>query len=122
MAAKGEREAGAAKRSRRKRARAQRREEDRALVPVAVSQRLGIAVAEIADAMRAAGVTGPLTVREAKEWVADPGSAPEWLPGLWGERMARAAQREYQRKQQREQQAMRELASPFSRERAKFEG
>lgn len=49
-------------------------------------------------------------VREAKEWAADPGAAPEWLPGVWGERMARAAQREYQREQQREQQAMRELA------------
>jgi len=110
MAAKGEREAGAAKRSRRERARAQRREEDRALVPVVVSQRLGITVADAAHAMRAAGVTGPLTMRQAEEWTSDPGSAPEWLSGLWGERMVRAAQQEYQREQRREQQAMRELA------------
>jgi hypothetical protein len=60
--------------------------------------------------MRAAGVTGPLTVRQAKAWADDPGSAPEWLSGLWGERMARAAQEEYHREQQREQHAVRELA------------
>jgi hypothetical protein len=92
MAAKDEQGPGAAKRQS-KRARVRRRDEDRALVPVAVSQRLGIAVAETADAMRAAGVAGPLTVREAEEWAADPGAAPEWLAGLWGERMARAADR-----------------------------
>jgi nucleotidyltransferase/DNA polymerase involved in DNA repair len=98
--------AGAGKR----RQRARRREADRALVPVVVSQRLGVPVADAAHAMRAAGVTGPLTVRQAKEWAGDPGSAPEWLSGLWGERMARAAQQEYHREQQREQHAVRELA------------
>jgi hypothetical protein len=99
-------EAGAGKR----RQRARRREADRALVPVVVSQRLGVPVADAAHAMRAAGVTGPLTVRQAREWAGDPGSAPEWLSGLWGGRMARAAQQEYHREQQREQHAVRELA------------
>jgi hypothetical protein len=110
MATEAGREAGAGKRRQRKQARAQRREADRALVPVAVSQRLGVSVAGAARAMRAAGVTGPLTVRQAREWAAGPGSAPQWLLGLWGERMAHAAQQEYHREQQREQQAMRELA------------
>jgi hypothetical protein len=64
--------------------------------------------------MRAAGVTGPLTVRQAREWAADPGSAPQWLSGLWGERMARPALREYQRRQRRERHAMRELAAEQS--------
>jgi hypothetical protein len=109
MTPKAGQEAGAGKRRQRKRERAQRREADRALVPVVVSQRLGVPVADAAHAMRAAGVTGPLTVRQAKEWAGDPGSAPEWLSGLWGERMARAAQQEYHREQQLERHAMREL-------------
>jgi hypothetical protein len=110
VTAKGEQEAGAGGRRQRKRARAQRREADRALVPAVVSQRLGVPVADAARAMRAAGVTGPVTVRQARAWTDDPGTAPEWLSGLWGERMAHAAQREYHREQQREQHAMRELA------------
>lgn len=110
MTARGAQGAGTGRRRQGKRARAQRREEDRALVPVVVSQRLGVSVADAASAMRAAGVTGPLTVSQAREWAADPGSAPEWLSGLWGERMARAAQQEYHRERQREQQAVRELA------------
>jgi nucleotidyltransferase/DNA polymerase involved in DNA repair len=105
MTPKAGQEAGAGKR----RERAQRREADRALVPVVVSRRLGVPVADAAHAVRAAGVTGPLTVRRAKEWAGDPGSAPQWLSGLRGERMARAAQQEYHREQQREQHAMREL-------------
>lgn len=48
------REAGAGKRRQRKRARAQRREADRALVPVAVSPWLGVSVADAARAMRPA--------------------------------------------------------------------
>ena len=110
MTPKGEQGAGVGRRRQRKRARAQHREEDRALVPVVVSQRLGIPVADAARAMHAAGATVPLTVRQAEEWASDPGLAPEWLSGLWGERIARAAQQEYHREQQREQQAMRELA------------
>jgi hypothetical protein len=106
MATQAGQEVGAGKR----RQRAQRREADRALVPVVVSQRLGVSVADAARAMRGAGVTGALTVRQAEEWAGDPGSAPEWLSGLWGERMARAAQQEYHREQQREQHAVRELA------------
>jgi hypothetical protein len=110
MATEARQEAGANKRRQRERERAQCREADRALVPVVVSQRLGVPVADAAHAMQAAGVTGPLTVRQAKAWMDDPGSAPEWLSGLWGERMARAAQQEYHREQQREQHAVRELA------------
>lgn len=114
MTAKSEREAQVEKRRQRKRARAQRQKADRALVPVTVSQRLGLSVADVARAMRAAGVTGPLTEGQAKAWANDPETAPEWLLGLLGDRMARAAQEEYRREQRREQQAMRELAAEQS--------
>ena len=106
MATAAGRVAGAGKR----RQRARRREADRGLVPVVVSERLGVPVADAARAVRAAGVAGPLTVRRASGWAGDPGSAPGWLSGLRGERMARAALREYHRGRQREQGAMREIA------------
>jgi hypothetical protein len=50
MTAKDEQAAGAGKRRHRKQERAQRREADRALVPVVVSQRLGVPVADAARA------------------------------------------------------------------------
>lgn len=114
MTVKSEQEAQAAKRRQRKQARAQRRKADRALVPVTVSRRLGLPVADVARAMRAAGVTGPLSEHQAKAWANDPETAPEWLLGLLSDRMARAAQQEYHREQLREQQAMRELAAEQS--------
>ena len=55
-------------RRRRRRARAGWRRRDRALAPVVVAQRLGIPVADLARAMRAAGVQQQLT--EAGEGVA----------------------------------------------------
>jgi hypothetical protein len=88
-------QARAEERRRRKRARVEQRRQDRALVPVAVAQRLGIAVAEVARAMRAADVIEQITEDQAKGWAADPGSAPQWLTVLQGERLARAAEQEY---------------------------
>jgi hypothetical protein len=78
---------------------------------VTVSQRLGVPVAGLARAMRAAGVTGRVTEAQAKGWASDPGSAPPWLSVLWGERLARGAQQEYRRQQQAEECELRELAA-----------
>lgn len=114
MAGQPGRNAKAEERRRRKRARDKRRKADRELVPVAVSQRLGVPVAEAARAMRAAGAGGPLTERQAKEWAAHPETAPSWLMELLGERMARAAEQEYQRERDREREEMRELAAEQS--------
>jgi hypothetical protein len=56
----------AEKRRQRQRARAERRRRDRALVPVAAAQRLGVRVAALAHAMRAAGVTTAITETQAQ--------------------------------------------------------
>jgi hypothetical protein len=55
--------------------------QDRTLVPVAVAGRLGIGVSMLAGWMRAAGVDkdGPLCESDAREWRANPDSAPGWL-------------------------------------------
>ena len=78
--------ATAEQRRRRQRARAERRRADRALVPMAVAQRLGIGVATVAHAMRMAGITTAITETHAEQWRADPGSTPQWLVRLRGER------------------------------------
>lgn len=102
------------KRRQRHRARAERRRADRALVPVAVAQRLGIRVATLADAMRQAGFTAALTEAQAQQWVVDPATGPEWLVQLRGERLAAAAAVEYERQQEAERQELRELAAEQS--------
>lgn len=58
-----------------------KRNQDRILVPVAVASRLGIGVSVLAGWMRAAGVDkdGPLCESDAREWRANPDSAPGWL-------------------------------------------
>src|SRR6266480_6706878 len=58
-----------------------KRNRDRTLVPVAVASRLGIGVSVLAGWMRAAGVDkdGPLCESDAREWRANPDSAPGWL-------------------------------------------
>jgi hypothetical protein len=104
----------AEKRRQRQRARAERRRADRALVPVAVAQRLGIRVAMLADAMRTGGITTAITQTQAQQWVADPEAAPEWLVQLRGERLAGAAQAEYRRHREAERQELRELAAEQS--------
>jgi hypothetical protein len=108
------RQVRAEKRRLRRRARAERRRRDRALVPVAVAQRLGIRVATLAHAMRQAGITAALTEAQAQQCVVDPATAPQWLVGLRGERLAAAAAAEYQRQQDAERQELRELAAEQS--------
>jgi hypothetical protein len=95
---------------RRKHAKADRRRRDRALVPVVVAQGVGIPVADVARAMRAAGEDRQLTEVEATDWISDPETAPEWFTTLLGERLARAAEAEYRRQQAEEQRQLRELA------------
>ena len=97
-------------RRRRKRARAGRRRRDRALATVVVAQRLGIPVADLAGAMRAAGIRQQLTEARAKDWIADPETVPEWFTTLPGERLARAAGQEFRRHQAEERRQLRELA------------
>lgn len=104
-------QARAAEPRRRKRVRPGHRRADRALVAVTVSRRLGVPVADLVRAMRAAGVTGQVTRAQAKGWASDPGSAAPWLSVLWGERLARAAQQEHRRQQQEEERELRELAA-----------
>lgn len=106
----GDTEARAEDRRRRKRARDERRRRDRGLVPLAVAQRLGIPVAAIAGAMRAAGVTAQISEAAARRWTADPGTAPQWLVRLQGQRLASAAELQYRRDQEIERQELRELA------------
>lgn len=74
------------------------RKPDRALCPVTVSNVLGLRVAEVAQAMREAGETTALTVSMAKAWKAGTVEMPDWLSGLYAERMARDARRELSRK------------------------
>ena len=97
-------------RRRRRRARAGWRRRDRALAPVVVAQRLGIPVADLARAMRAAGVQQQLTEAQAKDWIAGPETSPEWFTTLLGERLARAAEQEFRRQRAEEQRQLRELA------------
>ena len=100
----------AEQRRRRKQAKAERRRRDRALVPVVVAARVRIPVAELAAAMRAAGVSRQLTELEAADWMSDLETAPEWFTTLVGERLARAAEAAYRREQAEEARQLRELA------------
>lgn len=102
--------ARAEERQRRKHAKAERRRRDRGLAPVMVAARVGIPVADLARAMRGAGVYRQLTEAEATDWICDPETAPEWFTTLLGERLARAAETEYRRQQAAEQRQLRELA------------
>jgi hypothetical protein len=103
-------QARAEERRRHKHAKADRRRRDRALVPGVVAQRVGIPVADLARAMRAAGVCRQLTEVEANDWISDPETAPDWFTTLVGERLARAAEAEYRREQAEEQRQLHELA------------
>lgn len=104
----------AERRRQRQQGRAERRRADRALVPVVAAQQLGIKVAVLADAMRAAGVSTAITPTQARQWAADPETEPQWLMQLFSERMAAAAQAEYRRQQEAEQQERRALAAEQS--------
>jgi hypothetical protein len=77
---------------------------------VTVAQRLGIPVAAIAGAMRAAGVTAQITEAQVRRWTADPDTAPQWLVLLRSERLASAAGLEYRRHREAERRERRELA------------
>src|ERR1700747_2653198 len=102
------------KRRRRRQARAERRRADRARVAVVAAQQLGITVAVLADARRAAGVSTAITPTLAQRWASDPRTARPWLMRLLGERMAAAAAAEYRRQQQAEQHERRILAAEGS--------
>jgi hypothetical protein len=102
--------ARAEERRRRKHAKADRRRRDRALVPVVVAAQVGIPVAELASAMRAARVGRQLTAAEAADWICDPETAPGWFTTLVGERLARSAEAEYRRQRAAEQRQLRERA------------
>lgn len=52
---------------------------DRSLVPVAVSQFLGLPLRELAAWMRDADIHEPLTVAKVKRWRAHPHETPVWL-------------------------------------------
>lgn len=85
----------------RKQERHRQRKLDRALVPVEVAQRIGIGVRPLARAMRSAGVTTKLTVKQARGWLAHPETAPEWFSEVVAQRLARSAELEYQKTQRR---------------------
>lgn len=100
--------------SRRQRGRAESRQRDLLLAPAPVSGRLGIPVTALAASMRAAGESGPLTEEQARQWKAEPASAPDWLITLWGERLADAAQAHYERKKIAERTAGARIAAEQS--------
>jgi len=107
-------QARAEQRRRRKHAKADRRRQDRGLVPAAAAQRVGIRIADLARARRAAGVHQQLAEAEATGWICDPETAPEWFTTLLGERLARAAEAEYRREQVEERRQLRELTVEHS--------
>ncbi|MEV6699473.1 hypothetical protein AB0M68_20290 [Streptomyces sp. NPDC051453] len=72
---------------------------DRALCPVHVSNVLGLKVHDVAQAMRAHGVTQPLEAVQARSWRQDPGRAPDWLTALFAEKAVRGAQLQARREQ-----------------------
>jgi hypothetical protein len=96
------------------RARKSRHRRDRELVSPDASSSLGLRIADLARAMRTAGVSTPLTVEQAMAWKRDPDSAPDWLATLRGELLARAAVKEYQEQQEREKYELRRLAHETS--------
>jgi hypothetical protein len=99
---------------RRKKTKAERRKQDRALVPAGIAGRVGMTVADLAKAMRGAGVTAQLTWSDVDRWKADPDTAPEWFTTLVGEKLARDAEAEFRRQQVEEAEQMRELATEQS--------
>ena len=66
---------------------------DRSLCPVAASAALGLKVHDVAEAMRAAGVTEPITVQQAKAWRAMREDPPPWVAGLLASAAASAAEK-----------------------------
>jgi hypothetical protein len=66
---------------------------DRGLCPVGVAQTLGIKVNVVANAMRAAGATEALTVKQAKAWKSLTQEPPAWMLKLLADVAARSAQR-----------------------------
>lgn len=89
--------ARASKSQERKDRRATRRRRDRTLAPVTAAQRLGIRVPVLAEAMRAAGVTEPITDAAARQWAGDPSSAPDWLSSLLASVAARRQRQDERR-------------------------
>ena len=59
---------------------------NRDLCPVQTANVMQMKVQEIARWMCEAGVTEPLTPRNAKAWKADPSAAPAWFMSLLAEK------------------------------------
>ena len=92
-----------------KEARKKRREQDRALAPPHISQRLEIPITDLARAMRAAGITAPPTTAEAELWAKNHDEAPAWLNDLRGERLASSAEAEYRDQLEAERRELRAI-------------
>ncbi len=77
------------------------RDPDRVLAPVAVASALSVKVKVLAGWMRSAGVTTPLTVKEARRWRANPHTAPGWLAPKLLEHYRRRSERAERERQER---------------------
>lgn len=71
--------------------------DEQALCPVAVARRARLSVHELAQAMKVAGRTTPLTRAEIHRWRHHPGQAPDWYIGVLVARAVRDAQRAHRR-------------------------
>lgn len=73
----------------------------RALCPVPVAETLHLRARQVAAAMRVAGVTEQLTVKQARAWKSLAEEPPGWMLALMAQATARAARRQA-RDQQRD--------------------
>jgi hypothetical protein len=64
---------------------------DRALCPIPVAEGLQFRVRQVAAAMRVAGVTEQVTVRQARAWKSLAEEPPAWMLALMAQATARAA-------------------------------
>lgn len=78
---------------------------DRALCPVAVSQRTGLPYRTLAAAMRTAGVTEQLTVSQVQAWLSGKTDPPEWFTAVLADRAAKQA-KNHDRQQHEMRQAV----------------
>jgi hypothetical protein len=67
---------------------------DRALCPIPVAETLQLRVRQVAAAMRAAGVTEQVTVRQARAWKSLAEEPPAWMLTLMAQSTAKAARRQ----------------------------
>jgi len=70
---------------------------DRALCPIPVATTLQLRVHQVASAMRAAGVTEPVTIKQARAWKSLNEQPPAWMLALMSQAATRAARRQARR-------------------------